>query len=109
MLYRWRSDIYTDTGNFIYIKDVEQGKLWSTTFHPTRTEPEDYQVVFGADNAEFKRRDGDITSQMIVSLDSDHNYEIRKVTLTNHGNRKKQLEVTSYLEVVDDKIGRAHV
>jgi cellobiose phosphorylase len=102
MLYRWRSDIYTDTGNFIYIKDVEQGKLWSTTFHPTRTEPEDYQVVFGADNAEFKRRDGDITSQMIVSLDSDHNYEIRKVTLTNHGNRKKQLEVTSYLEVVDD-------
>ena len=102
MLYRWRSDIYADTGNFIYVKDLEQGKIWSTTYHPTRTEPEDYQVVFCADNAEFKRRDGDITSHMIVSLDTDHNYEIRNVTFTNHGNRKKQLEVTSYLEMVDD-------
>ncbi|MDD4111572.1 MAG: glucoamylase family protein, partial [Herbinix sp.] len=102
MIHRWRSDIYADTGNFIYIKDVEQGKLWSTTYHPTRTEPEDYQVVFSADKAEFKRRDGDITSHMIVSLNTDYNYEIRKVLFTNHGNRKKQLEVTSYLEVVDD-------
>ncbi|TAH70627.1 MAG: hypothetical protein EWM47_05275 [Anaerolineaceae bacterium] len=102
MLYRWRSDIYADTGNFIYVKDVEQGKLWTTTYHPTRTEPEYYQVVFSADNAVFKRRDGDITSRMIVSLDAEFNYEIRKVIFTNHGNRKKQLEVTSYIEVVDD-------
>ena len=102
MLYRWRSDIYENTGNYIYIKDMERGKLWSAAYHPTRTEPEDYQVVFCPHQAEFKRRDGDISSDMIVSLDADHNFEIRKVTLTNHGNREKRLEVTSYLEVVDD-------
>ncbi|MGX8701987.1 glucoamylase family protein [Caproiciproducens sp.] len=102
MLYRWRSDIYGNTGNYIYIKDMERGKLWSAAYHPTRTEPEDYQVVFCPHQAEFKRRDGDISSDMIVSLDADHNFEIRKVTLTNHGNREKRLEVTSYLEVVDD-------
>ncbi len=102
MLYRWRPDIYADTGNYIYIKDLNQGKLWSAAYHPTRTEPEDYQVVFCPHQAEFKRRDGDISSDMIVSLDADHNFEIRKVTLTNHGNKEKRLEVTSYLEVVDD-------
>jgi len=102
MLYRWRSDIYANTGNYIYIKDMERGKLWSATYHPTRTEPEDYQVVFCPHQTEFKRRNGDISSDMIVSLDADHNFEIRKVTLTNHGNKEKRLEVTSYLEVVDD-------
>ncbi len=102
MLYRFRSDIYANTGNYIYIKDMKQGKIWSTTYHPTRSEPEEYQVVFCPDKAEFKRRDGDVSTHMIVSLDADHNFEVRKVTLTNHGNEKKQLEVTSYLEVVDD-------
>ncbi len=102
MLYRWRSDIHANTGNYIYVKDMKQGKFWSTAYHPTRTEPEEYQVAFCPHQAEFKRRDGDISSDMIVSLDADHNFEIRKVTFTNHGNEEKQLEVTSYLEVVDD-------
>ncbi len=102
MLYRWRSDLYANTGHYIYIKDVRQGKLWSTTYHPTRTEPEEYQVVFSPHKAEFKRRDGVISTHMIVSLDADHNFEVRKVTFTNQGNEEKQLEVTSYLEVVDD-------
>ncbi|MBA4697917.1 MAG: hypothetical protein H2212_00645 [Ruminococcus sp.] len=102
MLYRWKSDIYANTGNYIYIKDIKQGKFWSTTYHPARRTPEDYHVVFYPHQAEFKRRDGDISSHMIVSLDADHNFEIRKVIFTNHGNEEKQLEVTSYLEVVDD-------
>ena len=102
MLYRWRSDIYANTGHYIYIKDMKQGKYWSAAYHPTSTEPEDYQVVFSPHQAEFKRKDGDITTHMIVSLDADHNFEVRKITLTNHGNEERQLEVTSYMEVVND-------
>lgn len=102
MLYRWRSDIYANTGNYIYIKDLKQGKLWSTSYHPVRMEPDDYQVVFCPHQAQFKRRQGDVSSDMVVSLDADHDFEIRKVTFTNHGNTEKLLEVTSYLEVVDD-------
>lgn len=102
MLYRWRSDIYANTGNYIYIKDMERGEFWSTAYHPTRKDTEDYQVVFSPHQAEFKRRDGDISADMIVSLNADHNFEIRKVALTNHANQEKQLEVTSFLEVVDD-------
>jgi cyclic beta-1,2-glucan synthetase len=102
MLYRWRPDIYANTGNYIYVRDVASGRYWSTTYHPSKVEPDDYQVIFGPYKAEFKRRDGDITSYMTVSLDSVQPFEIRKITFTNHGKEEKQLEVTSYLEVADD-------
>lgn len=102
MMYRFRSDNFANTGNYIYVKDLKQGKVFSTSYHPTRVEPDEYQVVFWPHMAEFKRRDGDIVTKMIVSLNADYNFEIRKVTFTNNGKEEKQLEVSSYLEVVDD-------
>lgn len=102
MLYRWRADQYANTGNYIYIKDKNQNRVWSTTYHPTRTEPKEYHVVFSPHKAEFKRVDGDVSTHTTVSLSPDHNMEIRKVTLTNNGNETKEFEVTSYLEVVCD-------
>jgi Cellobiose phosphorylase len=102
MLYRWRADIYANTGNYIYIKDVSSGKYWSTSYHPTRVQPDDYQVIFAPHKAEFRRKDGEILTQTVVSLSPDHSVEVRKVSLINHGNEAKQLELTSYLEVVGD-------
>jgi cyclic beta-1,2-glucan synthetase len=101
-LYRWRSDLYASTGNHIFIKDVEGNKFWSSAYNPTKTEPDKYQVVFWPHQAEFKRRDGDVSTDTIVSLSPNHNLEIRKVTLTNHSKEKKQIELTSYMEVVVD-------
>ncbi len=103
MLYRWRSDLYASTGNHIFIKDVEGNRLWSSAYNPTKTEPDKYQVVFWPHQAEFKRRDGEISTDTIVSLSPNHNLEIRKVTLTNHSKEKKQIELTSYMEVVVDR------
>lgn len=102
MLYRWRADLYANTGNYIYIKEISKGKLWSATYHPVRTEPDEYQVIFAPNQAEFKRKDGDTTSHTVVSLSPDHNIEIRKVTLVNHGKESTNYELTSYLEVVGD-------
>ncbi|HKL99483.1 MAG TPA: glucoamylase family protein [Mobilitalea sp.] len=101
-IYRWRADLYANTGNYIYIKDISQGKLWSATYHPTRTEPKEYKVVFSPHSAEFTRLDGDISSHTVVSLSPSHNFEIRKLSLTNRGKKAKNLEITSYLEVVGD-------
>lgn len=102
MLYRWRADIYANTGNYTYIKNVNNNNYWSVSYHPTRTQPEDYQVIFAPHKAEFKRKDGDMETQTKISLSPDHNIEIRKVSLINHGSDIKQLEVTSYIEVVGD-------
>jgi hypothetical protein len=102
MLYRWRADLYANTGNYIYIKDVGSGNIWSTTYHPTKKEPDKYQVIFSPHQAEIKRRDKDVSTKTIISLDSNHNIEIRKVTLTNHSKEAKVFELTSYLEMVGD-------
>jgi len=102
MIHRFRADVHANTGQYIYIKDLGTGKLWSSTYHPTRTEPDEYQAIFSPYKAEFKRRDGDISTHTQVSLSPSHNIEIRKVKLTNRSKEAKRLEITSYLEVVAD-------
>lgn len=102
MVYRFRSDIHANTGHYIYIKDKNTGSFWSSSYHPTGVEPDDYQAIFSPHKAEFKRTDGDISTHTQVSLSPGHNLEIRKLRLTNHGKELKHIELTSYLEPVAD-------
>lgn len=102
MLYRWRADVYANTGNYIYIKDTKSKRVWSSAYHPTKAEPDRYQVVFSPHQALFMRTDGEISTETVVSLDANRNMEIRKVTVANHGKEDKFIELTSYLEVVGD-------
>ena len=55
-------------------------------------------MVFPADRAEFRRRDGDIETRWEIAVSPENNAEVRRVTLTNHGARH-ELELTSYAEV----------
>jgi len=103
MLNRWRADVYAETGSYIYIRELRDGKVWSAAYHPIKAEPDEYQAIFSPHEAEFRRRDGEISTHTRVSVSPDHNMEIRKVTFTNHGKTEKQLEVTSYFEVVGDR------
>lgn len=102
MLHRWRSDLYANAGQYIYIKDLEENRIWSTTYHPTKAEPEEYTAIFSPHMTEFRRRDGEITTYTQISPSSSHNLEIRKVIFTNHSKTEKQLEITSYMELVAD-------
>ena len=44
---RWREDITADAwGTFIYVRDLESGAVWSTTYQPTEREPDEYEVTF---------------------------------------------------------------
>ena len=102
MIYRWRPDIYTSTGNYIYIKDVTDNMVWSATYSPTKIEPISYQAIFLPHQSEYKRLDGDIFTHTTVSLALAHDLEIRKVTLKNRGKIGKTIQLTSYMEVVGD-------
>ena len=47
---RWRRDATRDAyGQFIYLRDVRAGAVWSAAYQPTRPEPEDYSVIFSAE------------------------------------------------------------
>jgi cellobiose phosphorylase len=97
---RWRADTTRDNwGSFLYVRDVELGVSWSATHQPFCRVARRSSVVFTAERAEFRRRDFDIDTVMEVLVSPEDDAEIRRITLTNHSNRTRELELTSYVEL----------
>src|SRR5205085_6906281 len=97
---RWRNDPTRDHhGTFLYVRDPETGAAWSAGHQPTTAPADAYEVVFSADKAEVRRRDGDVETHLEVAVAPDRDVEVRRLTLINHGEGPRTLEVTSYAEV----------
>ena len=98
---RWREDSTGDGwGAFCYIRDVETQKVWSSGFQPSGREPESYEVTFAPDRAVVRRRDEGIETFTEVAVSPEDDAEIRRVSVTNHSRTIRELELTSYSEVV---------
>jgi len=103
MINTWRPETTSlSYGNFVYIRNLASDQIWSNTYCPTFAKPDEYSAIFSADKVEYKRRDGLISTNTAVVLSPFENYEIRRVTLTNHSDLDAEIELTSYIEVVDD-------
>ncbi|HEX3231778.1 MAG TPA: hypothetical protein VHQ95_22560, partial [Pyrinomonadaceae bacterium] len=108
---RWREDATRDCwGQFYYIRDLTDGKMWSVGSQPLRRIADESEIAFHADRAEFRRRDGDIEIRCAVCVAPDTDAEIRSVTFVNHGRRHRELELMSYAEVClnDRRADQAH-
>ena len=100
MIYRWKEDVTKDnTGMFVYIKDVEENEYFSATYEPCKKEGDNYEVTFSLDKAEFTRSDSNITTRTEITVSTEDDSEVRRLSITNHGTTSKKLEITSYLEV----------
>ncbi len=98
---RWREDVTCDNrGTYVFLRDVHSGAVWSAGHQPTGVEPDTYRVTFSEDRAEFHRRDGAITTTLEVLVSPEDDAEIRRVSVTNLGLQARELEVTSYCELV---------
>src|SRR5690349_4601365 len=98
---RWREDVTQDNwGAFIYLRDVRSGAVWSAGHQPLRRKPQSYHVAFSEDKADFRRVDSGISTRMEVVVSAEDNAEVRRISLTNHGSRVREIELTSYAEVV---------
>jgi cyclic beta-1,2-glucan synthetase len=98
---RWRHDSTRDNyGQWCYVKDLSTGHVWSTAHQPSGTEPQWYRVLFASDRITFIRRDGDIDTVTEIAVASDDAAEVRRVILTNRALQPREIELTSYSEVV---------
>jgi cyclic beta-1,2-glucan synthetase len=98
---RWHEDAARDCwGSFCYLRDVDSGEFWSTTYQPTLKAPSSYEVIYSQGRAEFRRRDGDIDTRVEMAVSPEDDIELRRITLANHGERRRTIELTSYAEVV---------
>ena len=97
---RWREDATRDSwGSYLFLRDTHTGAVWSAGHQPSGAEADSYEVTYSEDRAEFSRRDGSITTRMVVVVSAEHDAEIRRVSLTNLGSHAREIELTSYAEL----------
>ncbi|MGH7784015.1 MAG: GH36-type glycosyl hydrolase domain-containing protein, partial [Candidatus Binatia bacterium] len=98
---RWREDTTRDsTGSFIYLLDIASSEVWSGGYQPVCKRAGFYEAAFSEDKAVIRRRDGKITTTTEIIVSPEDNAEIRRVSVTNNSSTIREIEVTSYSEIV---------
>ena len=98
---RWREDSTCDNwGAFCYIRDISSGVFWSTAYQPALKASKRYEAIFSEGRAEFRRRDEDFDTHTEISVSSEDDIELRRITITNRSKTHRTIDVTSYAEVV---------
>ncbi len=98
---RWREDSTCDDwGTFCFIRNTDKNESWSTTHQPTLKEAVHYEAIFSQDRAEFRRRDDEIETYSTIIVSPEDDVEVRRVHLTNYSKTERNLEITSYGEIV---------
>ncbi|MCZ0964295.1 GH36-type glycosyl hydrolase domain-containing protein [Paracoccus benzoatiresistens] len=96
-LTRWISDPAIDDGAArLLLRDVEDGSTWEF-----RSAPElPVDMMFYAEKASFHLQRHGIAATQEVCIAAADDVEIRRVTLINHSDRPRVIDVTSYAEPI---------
>jgi cyclic beta-1,2-glucan synthetase len=98
---RWREDATRDCwGTFIYLRDIASGEFWSAAYQPAVQPAEDYEAIFTEAKAEFRQHRSDLEIHTEICVSPEDDVEVRRVTVTNHSQAERAIELTSYAEVV---------
>lgn len=98
---RWRADsTRDDLGQYCYVRDLKSGRTWSTSHQPVCA-PTSYSTVWlQSDRVTMHRVDGDIETRTEITVVAADCAEVRRVTLINLGSEPRDIELTSYGEIV---------
>ena len=104
-LTRWRADPTTEKyGLFCYIRDLDTGSYSSISCQPLGVTTElfdsDYQAVFSESKVEYQQALSQLKVHTEVVVSPEDDVELRRITLTNLSYQRKEIELTSYAEVV---------
>ncbi|HET6913034.1 MAG TPA: glycosyl transferase family 36 [Rhodanobacteraceae bacterium] len=106
---RWREDTTCDPwGSWFYLRDVHGGKErhlwpgapWSSTVQPLGPDDSQRECHLLEHAALYAHRDGDLTTTLEVALHGSDALEIRGIGLRNDGDTPREIEITSYAELV---------
>ena len=98
---RWRADGTRDnTGQFCYIRDTTRKRVWSAAYQPTCAPAEWYRALLATDRVTFHRADDGIETRTEIAVVPDDSAEVRRVTLTNNSTETREIELTSYGEIL---------
>jgi cyclic beta-1,2-glucan synthetase len=98
---RWREDSTRDSwGTFVFLRDVRTGRVWSAGFQPSGILADHYDVVYSEDRAKITQRDASLSITLEIVVSPEDDAELRRLTVTNLESRAREIDLTSYAEVV---------
>jgi cyclic beta-1,2-glucan glucanotransferase len=98
---RWREDTTRDCwGTFVFLRDVQTGDRWSAGFQPCGAEADLYDVVYSEDRVKITQRYPSLSIVLEIVVSHEDDAELRRLTVTNLENRSREIDFTSYAEVV---------
>jgi cellobiose phosphorylase len=98
---RWNGDpVCRSSGSFCYLRDLADGRVWSTTVQPMRVAARIDEVHADDAAVVFVRRVHGIGTEARIVVVPGHDVEIRRVMVTNHDSAPRRIELTSFAEVV---------
>ncbi len=98
---RWREDATRDGwGTFIFLRDVATGGVWSAGFQPSGVRADHYEVVYSEDRARIAQSDRSLAISLELLVSPEDDGELRRLTVTNRENREREIDLTSYAEIV---------
>ncbi|MBM7572997.1 GH36-type glycosyl hydrolase domain-containing protein [Aquibacillus albus] len=80
-------------GRFIYIKDQDNGEMFSAPYEPMRVLPEKYTFSVGKHNINWKVEHKDILIEMTLSLPKKEAMELWRVKVTNRSEKKRNISI----------------
>jgi len=98
---RWHEDPTCDAmGSFCYVRDIDSGEFWTTSFQPARHVASRHQAVLSEGKAEFLCSNEGIRTQLEISVSPEDQVELRRLHIRNTSRSARRIELTSYAEVV---------
>jgi cyclic beta-1,2-glucan synthetase len=99
-LNRWFSDSLQDCwGQFVYVRDLVSGKFWSTTYQPSKVEPNEYEVIYNPDKIETIRKNEALRTKQELVVSPEDPVEVKRISVTNLAKGTRRVELTSFAEV----------
>lgn len=95
----WYQDLIRDPyGRYVYVRDYESKKVWSTTWKPTNFKYKSYEARYGLGYTKFTSKYNDVKTEQLMFVPREDTVEVWQVTVTNESKKTKDLSLFPYFE-----------
>ena len=97
----WANDPVSDRpGEAIYVRDEDDGAVWTPTALPIREDAFPYVVSHGQGYSRFEHVSHGISLTLLQYVPVDDPIKISRLTIANQSGRSRRLSITAYVEWV---------
>ena len=97
----WSNDAVSDRpGEVLYVRDEDDGAVWTPTALPIREDAGPYVVSHGQGYSRFEHVSHGISLALLQYVPPDDPIKISRLTITNQSGRPRRLSITAYVEWV---------